>query len=227
MSPRLHCCPQVPLSLPFPIYKSLLRTQRIAGPPYMRCCFCPRMNAAAENGVNSTAQNGTPGISKDGSGGLHKAQQAAPGRHEPIGGAVMSPLTPSPRQVNGTWERPSQGAVANSNGHASTSERDTCLRWVVNIRNWNPWDDEWLFLLDLLPEQDQKEVRHPTSALGLGTPCTNSYCPKHNVYMRVDTLHATARPSMTCGRCWTLRAFALFRLRWSPSNSRTIRSGLW
>ena len=171
MSPCLHFCPYLPLSHRFLVDNSLLRTQRVACPPYMRCCFRPRMSVAAGKEINGTAPNGTPGISKDATNDLPTAKQTAYGLHEPNGAAVLSPLTPSPRQDNGTWERPSQGAAANSDGHTSTSERDTCLRWVVNIRDWNPWDDEWLFLLDLLPEQDQKEVRHPQKAPGLGSPC--------------------------------------------------------
>ncbi len=74
--------------------------------------------------------------------------------------APPSPITPSPRQTNGTWQRPSQNATDNI-GHASTSDRDeerSRLRWAINIKKWTPWDDEWLFLLDMLPEEDQKEV---------------------------------------------------------------------
>ncbi|EIE24817.1 4'-phosphopantetheinyl transferase [Coccomyxa subellipsoidea C-169] len=74
--------------------------------------------------------------------------------------APPSPITPSPRQTNGTWQRPTQTATDNS-GHASTSDRDeerSRLRWAINIKKWTPWDDEWLFLLDMLPEEDQKEV---------------------------------------------------------------------
>ena len=51
--------------------------------------------------------------------------------------------------------------VAWGQPEASTSDREDAryrLRWAVNIKQWNPWDDEWLFLLDLLPDQDQKEV---------------------------------------------------------------------
>ena len=33
------------------------------------------------------------------------------------------------------------------------------VRWAFNLRAWAPWDHEWLFLQDLLPEDDQKTVR--------------------------------------------------------------------
>jgi len=71
------------------------------------------------------------------------------------------PITPSPRQTSGAWQRPSQSGT--DSGQASTSdsnEQRTRLRWAINIKRWTPWDDEWLFLLDMLPKEDQKEVSH-------------------------------------------------------------------
>jgi hypothetical protein len=126
----------------------------------MRCCFFPGMNAAAENGTDAATQNCTSDNPKSATNGLHNEQQDGNGAHEQNKAAPISPLTPSPRQTGAAWQRPEQRADAT--GQASTSqrdERDTCLRWVINISQWTPWDDEWLFLLDLLPEQDQKEVR--------------------------------------------------------------------
>ena len=45
---------------------------------------------------------------------------------------------------------------------------DACLRWAVNSARWDPETngEEWLFLLDLLPEEEQRQVclnrcRHP------------------------------------------------------------------
>ena len=121
------------------------------------------MSAAADSGFDTVARDSTPGISKDGVTGAHAGTQSNGQAGEQNGAVPMSPVTPSPRQASATWQRPSQGAGVDSSGPPSTSEpagRDTCLRWVVNIREWSPWDDEWLFLLDLLPDQDQKEVGH-------------------------------------------------------------------
>ena len=119
------------------------------------------MNAVAENGTDTAAQNNNSDIPKSSMNGLHTEKQHGNGQAaEQDRAPPISPLTPSPRQASGTWQRPEQRADAS--GQASTSqrnERDTCLRWVINISKWSPWDDEWLFLLDLLPEQDQKEVR--------------------------------------------------------------------
>ena len=37
---------------------------------------------------------------------------------------------------------------------------DACLRWAVSSAQWDPVTngEEWLFLLDLLPEEDQRQV---------------------------------------------------------------------
>ena len=73
---------------------------------------------------------------------------------------TLTPTTPVTREVKPAWERPAASRLGQS--EASTTERSDAryrLRWAVNIKQWNPWDDEWLFLLDLLPEEDQKEVR--------------------------------------------------------------------
>ena len=42
----------------------------------------------------------------------------------------------------------------------SLRAEDACVRWAVNSAQWNPvtHGEEWLFLLDLLPEEDQKQV---------------------------------------------------------------------
>ncbi|CAL5226778.1 g9635 [Coccomyxa viridis] len=72
---------------------------------------------------------------------------------------TLTPTTPVTREVKPAWERPAASRLGQS--EASTTERSDAryrLRWAVNIKQWNPWDDEWLFLLDLLPEEDQKEV---------------------------------------------------------------------
>ena len=44
---------------------------------------------------------------------------------------------------------------------ASLRSEDACLRWAVSSAQWDPVTngEEWLFLLDLLPEEDQKQVR--------------------------------------------------------------------
>lgn len=73
---------------------------------------------------------------------------------------TLIPTTPSSREAKAAWERPAQSRFGQT--EASTSDRGDAryrLRWAVNIKQWNPWDDEWLFLLDLLPEDDQREVR--------------------------------------------------------------------
>ena len=77
------------------------------------------------------------------------------------GSETLTPLTPVSREAKSAWERPAQSRLGQP--EASTSDREDAgyrLRWAVNIKQWNPWDDEWLFLLDLLPDQDQKEVIH-------------------------------------------------------------------
>ena len=77
-----------------------------------------------------------------------------------IDSETLIPTTPVTREVKPAWERPAASRLGHS--EASTTERSDAryrLRWAVNIKHWNPWDDEWLFLLDLLPEEDQKEVR--------------------------------------------------------------------
>jgi hypothetical protein len=33
------------------------------------------------------------------------------------------------------------------------------LRWAVDSTLWQPRDEEWFFLLDLLPHEDQTQVR--------------------------------------------------------------------
>lgn len=88
------------------------------------------------------------------------AQGAAGVSAQAISGSeILTPLTPVSREAKGAWERPAQSCLGQP--EASTSDREDAryrLRWAVNIKQWNPWDDEWLFLLDLLPDQDQKEV---------------------------------------------------------------------
>lgn len=43
----------------------------------------------------------------------------------------------------------------------SLRSEDACLRWAVSSAQWDPVTngEEWLFLLDLLPEEDQRQVR--------------------------------------------------------------------
>ena len=97
-------------------------------------------------------KDASKGISTDG------ASIRANGRLDDA--APPSPVTPLPSNSNGAWQRPL--AKADDSSGASTSDRNqhaTRIRWAVNIKQWNPWDDEWLFLLDMLPEEDQKEVR--------------------------------------------------------------------
>ena len=77
------------------------------------------------------------------------------------GSETLTPLTPVSREAKAAWERPAQSCLGRP--EASFSDREDAgyrLRWAVNIKQWNPWADEWLFLLDLLPDQDQKEVIH-------------------------------------------------------------------
>ena len=87
---------------------------------------------------------------------------------------TLIPSTPVSQEVKPAWARPAPSRLGQA--EASTSDRGDAryrLRWAVNIKQWNPWDDEWLFLLDLLPDEDQKEVRPfllcATSSLPLWT----------------------------------------------------------
>eukprot|EP01052_Picozoa_sp_SAG31_P032753 SAG31_NODE_3624_length_4058_cov_2.587270_2_plen_194_part_00 len=43
-------------------------------------------------------------------------------------------------------------------GQASGSNR-FCVRWALNIRNWQPTDKEWQFVLSLLPAHEQERVQ--------------------------------------------------------------------
>ena len=36
---------------------------------------------------------------------------------------------------------------------------DAKLRWAVRTQGWDPGQREWSYLLALLPEEEQKEVR--------------------------------------------------------------------
>ena len=91
---------------------------------------------------------------------LEPQSEASSSQEAPKHAETLIPTTPISREVKPAWERPAASRLGQS--EASTSELGNGqyrLRWAVNIKHWNPWDDEWLFLLDLLPEEDQKEVR--------------------------------------------------------------------
>lgn len=89
------------------------------------------------------------------------AEGIALGRSNASGDSeTLIPTTPVSQEVKPAWARPAPSRLGQA--EASTSDRGDAryrLRWAVNIKQWNPWDDEWLFLLDLLPDEDQKEVR--------------------------------------------------------------------
>lgn len=128
----------------------------------MLCCFPARRNGdMADPDIGATNGLGAPGDQETNE--QHKglgAQGAAGVSAQAISGSeILTPLTPVSREAKGAWERPAQSRLGQP--EASTSDREDAryrLRWAVNIKQWNPWDDEWLFLLDLLPDQDQKEV---------------------------------------------------------------------
>ena len=136
--------------------------------PYM-CCLLPMFSSkmlGADNLVDANAViSQTTDISKDSNSALEVGGIAC-GRGRVGDESPPYPITPSPRQTNGFWQRPCQTG-SNSTNQASTSdsEQRTRLRWAIDIKNWNPWDDEWLFLLDMLPEEDQKEVSHAVTTL--------------------------------------------------------------
>jgi hypothetical protein len=127
------------------------------------CCFLPRTaDEMDDNGmlVDAAVVCRTYGIPKEAAKSvtLDGATNAQDKRMNDA--APPSPVTPSPRMTSTAWQSPSQGVndeypVSFAN---ERSQQHTRVRWAVNIKDWNPWDDEWLFLLDLLPEEDQKEV---------------------------------------------------------------------
>ena len=130
----------------------------------MLCCFpARRTGGMADPDIGATNGLGTPDDQKTNEQHKDLGAQGAAGvsAQATTGSETLTPLTPVSREAKGAWERPAQSRLGQP--EASTSDRQDAgyrLRWAVNIKQWNPWDDEWLFLLDLLPDQDQKEVRH-------------------------------------------------------------------
>lgn len=140
------------------------------------CCLLPMFSSkmlATDNIVDAKAViSQTTDISKDSKGAAEMGGSGCSGAR--VGDeSPPYPITPSPRQTNGFWQRPCQTGI-DSTGQASTSdsEQRTRLRWAINIKHWNPWDDEWLFLLDMLPEEDQKEVSHAVTTLHFSSVMT-------------------------------------------------------
>lgn len=76
--------------------------------------------------------------------------ESAPSRNDAAALPPVSAAQPGP--LPSTSGRP---------GAASLSAEDACLRWAVNSARWDPVTngEEWLFLLDLLPEEEQRQVR--------------------------------------------------------------------
>ena len=125
----------------------------------MHCCFFPKVNNMATDVDTRVQCNGASSDRpKSTLNGTHNGTLSPSVQNG--GAAVTSTLSPSCRASTGNWQRPAQstGTHAPASTSGGGEQRDTCLRWVVNMREWNPWDDEWCFLLDLLPAEDQKEV---------------------------------------------------------------------
>ena len=133
------------------------------------CCLLPRFSnkmLATDDIADARAViSHTSDISK-GSAGAIEGDGDCSNDATVVDDSPPSPITPSPRQTNGIWQRPAQVGT-DSTGQASTSdsnEHRIRLRWAINIKIWSPWDDEWFFLLDMLPEAEQKEVRFESDA---------------------------------------------------------------
>ena len=126
----------------------------------MHCCFFPKLKSMATD-IDTRVQCNGASSDRPKSGVLNGTHNGTFSQSVQNGeDLVTSPLTPSSRASTGSWQRPAQstGTDAPASTSGGGEQRDTCLRWVVNMREWNPWDDEWCFLLDLLPAEDQKEV---------------------------------------------------------------------
>ena len=130
----------------------------------MLCCFpAKRKGGMADSDIGAVNGLGTPDDQQTNEQHKDLGVQGAAGTsgQAAAGSETLIPLTPVSREAKAAWERPAQSRLGQP--EASTSGRVDAgyrLRWAVNIKQWNPWDDEWLFLLDLLPDQDQKEVIH-------------------------------------------------------------------
>jgi len=70
----------------------------------------------------------------------------------------VAPSVPPPAPAR--QPAPAHGASGRPAAAPPCAE-DACLRWAVNSARWDPETngEEWLFLLDLLPEEEQRQVR--------------------------------------------------------------------
>ena len=136
-------------------------TEEERAPHMLRCFTGKRKGDMADLDASSASGTATPDEEPNGQPKSSAAQDLfGRAQDSSVDSETLFPTTPVTREVKPAWERPAPSRLGQS--EASTSERSDAkyrLRWAVNIKQWNPWDDEWLFLLDLLPPEDQKEVR--------------------------------------------------------------------